>query len=168
VETGWKIGAPMTSLISPETTRVLRHLVATIAFRASRSLRDAPAALESVCLADGGMTARELILHMTNVMAFALATVTGTERLHHDALDWQGDIDRFYSLLAQVDAKLAEGAAMEPGMDLKLVQGPFADALTHVGQLHAMRRMAGAPGPPTNYIRADVKIGRIALKDQPE
>lgn len=155
-------------VISPETTRILRHLIATIAFRASRSLRNAPASLENVRLADGGMTARELIVHMTNVMAFALATVTGTERLQHDALEWQQEIDRFYSLLGQVDAKLAEGAVMEPGMDLKLVQGPFADALTHVGQLHAMRRMAGGPVPPTNYIKADVKIGRIALKDQPE
>ena len=158
----------MTSVTSPDTTRILRHLVATIAFRASRSLRDAPAVLESVRLADGGMTARELVLHMTNVMAFALATVTGTERQRHDPLDWPQEIDRFYSVLAQVDAKLAEGATMEPGMDLKLVQGPLADTLTHVGQLHAMRRLAGGPVPSTNYIKADVKIGRIALKDQSE
>ena len=158
----------MTSVISSDTTRVLRHLIATIAFRASRSLRDAPEGLETVRLAEGGMTARELLLHMTNVMAFALATVTGTERLRHDPLDWQQEIDRFYALLGQVDTKLAEDAAMAPGMDLKLVQGPLADALTHVGQLHAMRRVAGGPVPSTNYIKADVKIGRIALKDQIE
>ena len=157
-----------TSVTSPDTTRILRHLVATIAFRASRSLRDAPAALESVRLADGGMTAGELVLHMTNVMAFALATVTGTERQRHDPLNWTQEVDRFYSVLAQVDAKLAEGVTMEPGMDLKLVQGPLADTLTHVGQLHAMRRLAGGPVPSTNYIKADVKIGRIALKDQSE
>jgi hypothetical protein len=154
--------------ISSDTARIVRHLIATIAFRASRSLRDAPASLENVRLADGGMTARELINHMNNVMAFALATVTGTERIRHDALDWQQEIDRFYSLLAQVDARLAEGATMESGMDLKLVQGPLADALTHVGQLHAMRRLAGGPVPSTNYIKADVRIGRIALKDQSE
>ena len=155
-----------TSGISSDSTRILRHLVATIAFRASRSLRDAPASLENVRLADGGMTAGELVLHMTNVMAFALATVTCTERVSHDELDWQQEIDRFYSILAQVDAKLAEGAIMDPGMELRLVQGPLADALTHVGQLHAMRRLAGGPVPPTNYIKADVQIGRIALKDQ--
>jgi uncharacterized damage-inducible protein DinB len=157
-----------TSGISFDTTRILRHIVATIAFRASRSLREAPASLENVRLADGGMTARELLNHMTNVMAFALATVTGTERLRHDPSQWQQEIDRFYSILAQVDAKLAEGAVVDPGMDLRLVQGPLADALTHVGQLHAMRRLAGGPVPPTNYIKADVQIGRIALKDQVE
>jgi uncharacterized damage-inducible protein DinB len=157
-----------TSVISSDTTRLLRQLIATIAFRASRSLRDAPAALENVRLGEGGMTARELVHHMTNVMAFALATVTGTERIRHDALDWPREIDRFYSLLAQVDSRLAEGAIMDAGMDLRLVQGPLADALTHVGQLHAMRRMAGEPVPATNYIKADVQIGRIALKDQTE
>lgn len=157
-----------TSVISSDTTRVLRQLVATIAFRASRSLHDAPATLANVRLGEGGMTARELLHHMTNVMSFALATVSATERLRHDPLGWEQEIDRFYSLLSQVDAKLAEGAVMDPGMDLKLVQGPLADALTHIGQLHAMRRMAGFPVDPTNYIKADVAIGRIALRAQTE
>jgi hypothetical protein len=156
------------SKLSPETTRILRHLVATIAFRASRSLRDTPAGFEDVRLSDGGMTARELVLHMTNVMAFALATITGTERMRHDALGWPQEVARFYSLLSQVDTKLAEGAILEEGMDLRLLQGPLADALTHVGQLHAMRRKAGAPVGATNYIRADVQIGRLGLKDQAE
>ena len=55
---------------------------------------------------------------------------------------------------------------MEDGMDLKLVQGPLADALTHVGQLHAMRRKAGAPIAAANYIKASVQAGRTGLKDQ--
>ena len=154
--------------LSPDTTRILRHLVATIAFRASRALRDTPEDFESVRLAEGGMTARELLLHLSNVMSFALATVSGTERIRHDAVKWPQEVERFYSLLAQIDTRLAEGASVLAGMDLKLVQGPLADALTHVGQLHAMRRMTGSPVPPTNYIQVEVQAGRIALKDQPE
>jgi hypothetical protein len=119
-------------------------------------------------LADDGMTAQELVLHMTNVLAFALAVVTNTERVRHEPLDWQSDIDRFYTLLGDVDARLAAGAAIEAGMELKLVQGPLSDALTHIGQLNALRRKAGIPVPPTNYIKADVQIGCIALNDQPE
>ena len=156
------------SNLSSDTTRIIRHLVATIAFRASRALRDTPEGFEDVRLAEGGMTARELLQHMSNVMSFAFATVTGAERIRHDAMDWAQEVQRFYSLLAQVDAKLAEGAALEAGMDLKLIQGPLADALTHVGQLHAMRRKSGNPVPPTNYIKADVQAGHLALKDQPE
>jgi uncharacterized damage-inducible protein DinB len=157
-----------TANLSSDTTRLLRHLIATIAFRSSRALTNAPEGFADERLAEGGMTARELLLHMSNVMSFALATVTGTERVRHEAAEWTQEVDRFYSLLGQVDAKLAAGASMEAGMDLRLVQGPLADALTHVGQLHAIRRKTGHPVPPTNYIKADVQAGRTALRDQGE
>lgn len=156
------------SRLSPDTTRILRHMVASIAYRGSRSLRNPPPGFENIRLADDGMTARELVLHMTNVTAFSLAVVTNTERVRYEALDWKGEIDRFYALLGELDARLAEGATMEPGMELKLVQGPLSDALTHVGQLNALRRKAGAPIAPTNYIKADVRTGCIGLNDQPE
>jgi hypothetical protein len=152
--------------LSPDTIRILRHLVATIAYRASRSLRDAPPAFENARLAGDGMNARELVLHITNVLSFALATVTQTDRVRHDAREWQAEVNRFYALLGELDARLAEGPSVEEGMDLRLVQGPLADALTHIGQLHALRRAAGAPVVPTNYIKADVQAGRIKLSDQ--
>ena len=155
-----------TTKLSSDTARILRHLVATIAYRSSRSLRDAPANLESIRLADSGLTARELVLHMTNVLAFAMATVTGKERVRYEALGWYQDVERFYSLLGALDTELTKGAVIEEGMDLKLVQGPLADALTHIGQLHAMRRKAGAPVTPVSYIKADVHAGRTALQDQ--
>ena len=44
-----------------------------------------------------------------------------------------------------------------------LFQGPVADALTHVGQLAMMRRMAGAPIRGENYFKADITAGRVGL-----
>jgi uncharacterized damage-inducible protein DinB len=154
------------SALSPDTTRILRHLVATIAYRSSHSLRDAPAGFQDVRLAEGSMTAGELVFHITQVLSFALAVVNGTERVRYEALDWPQEVARFYAMLGELDASLASGARMEDGMDLRLVQGPLADALTHVGQLHAMRRKAGAPIAPTNYIKANVQAGRTTLQDQ--
>jgi hypothetical protein len=153
-------------VLSADTIRVMRHLVATIAFRSSRAIRGAPPGFDSVRLAEGGMSARELLLHMSNVMAFAYATVTHTERATHDPRDWPGEVDRLYSVLAALDAQLGAGASLEPGLDLKLVQGPLADALTHVGQLMTMRRKAGAAVPGMNFMKADIQTGRIALDDQ--
>jgi len=153
--------------LSADKTLMLRHMVAAIAYRASRSLRDAPSGYENVRLADDSMSAKELVLHMTNVTAFALATVTHTERVRHEPRDWKGEVDRFYALLGELDARLAAGVSLEPGMDLKLVQGPLADALTHIGQLHSMRRKVGAPIAPSNYIKADIQTGRTALAEQP-
>jgi hypothetical protein len=154
------------SRLSPDTTRILRHLVATIAYRAGHSLRDVPPGFEEVRLAEGGKTAGELVFHITQVLSFAVATVTGTERVRYEPQDWTREVERFYSVLGQLDANLAAGASVEEGMDLKLVQGPLADALTHIGQLHAMRRKAGSPIAPANYIKAEVQAGRTALKDQ--
>jgi hypothetical protein len=156
----------MVSKLSSETTRVLRHLVATIAFRASRSLRDVPDTLAGFRPTESAMTAKELVCHMTNVMAFAVSALTQTERVRHEPVAWSQEIERFYSLIEAVDKALAGGAVVEEGMELRLLQGPLADVLTHVGQLHTMRRQAGFPVSPTNYIKADVRIGRVALHDQ--
>lgn len=41
------------------------------------------------------------------------------------------------------------------------MQGPVADALTHVGQLAMMRRLAGAPIKAENYFVADIAGGRV-------
>src|SRR4029079_4842 len=101
--------------ISSDTTRVLRPLLATLAFRASRSLHRCPTDFETARSSGGAMTAGELVLHMTNVLAFAHAAVTGKQRVRHEALGWHAEIDRFYALIADLDAKLAEGAEMEDG-----------------------------------------------------
>ena len=154
-------------VLSGDTVRMMRHLVAAIAYRASRSLRDAPAGFGEVRLSEDSMSAQELVLHMSNVTAYAIAMVSHTERVRHEPRDWTGEVERFYALLGELDAKLAAGVSLEAGMDLKLVQGPLADALTHVGQLHSMRRKAGAPIAPANYIKADIQTGRTGLAEQP-
>jgi hypothetical protein len=43
----------------------------------------------------------------------------------------------------------------------KLFQGPVADALTHVGQIAMLRRMAGAPVRGENYHKAHIIAGRV-------
>jgi hypothetical protein len=38
----------------------------------------------------------------------------------------------------------------------RLLQGPFSDAMTHAGQLAMLRRLAGSPVPPENFIVAAI------------
>ena len=114
------------------------------------------------------MTAAELVRHMTQVLAFALAVLTRTERTRHEPLEWDGEVERFYTVLGAVDAAFAAGAPIDREGERRLVQGPLADVLTHIGQLHALRRLIGAPVPPESYLNADIRIGRLALHDQPE
>ena len=155
--------------MTADSERLLRHLVATIAYRASRSLRDAPEGYADVRATASSMSAVELVCHMTNVLAFALATITQAERVRHDRLTWDGEVERFYGVLRLVDEAFAAGPgrpALAPETELMILQGPLADVLTHVGQLHALRRLAGAPVAPEAYTKADIRIGRIDLDAQ--
>ena len=43
----------------------------------------------------------------------------------------------------------------------RLFQGPIADALTHVGQIAILRRLAGGPVKGESYFVADIVIGRV-------
>ena len=54
-----------------------------------------------------------------------------------------------------------------PGAAEKLIQGPLADALTHVGQLAMLRGMAGAPVRPESFARATVTPGRVGPDQAP-
>ena len=73
---------------------------------------------------------------------------------------WDADIARFFGLLEAFDRRLASGAplAVEPE---RLFQGPVADALTHVGQIAMLRRMAGCAMSGENYFVAAIETGRV-------
>jgi hypothetical protein len=80
--------------------------------------------------------------------------------------DWNTEATRFFSNLAALDQALAGEAPIGGSVDRpveKLVQGPLADALTHVGQLAMLRGMAGVPVRPESYARADIVIGRTGM-----
>jgi hypothetical protein len=146
---------------SDARTHTLRHLVATIAFRATVALRGFPGEAVSTPVADGVRTPLELLAHLADLMHWSALLVRG-EGLPRRAVDasWEAAEARFYEGLAALDAALVAGIAPDADVD-PLIQGPFADALTHVGQLLLMRRLAGAPAPAQGYPRAEVVVGVV-------
>lgn len=147
--------------LSGDTTRLLRHLLATIAYRSRLSIGEAPDGFQSLRLAEGAMTALELVNHMTNVLGYVRSRITHEERVRHDLMDWRGEVARFYETLGQLDRTFAAGVELGEDEDLKLLQGPLADTCTHIGQLAALRRLAGKPVAGENYIKADIRIGHL-------
>jgi len=73
---------------------------------------------------------------------------------------WANDVSRFHAALTAFDAYLNSDKPLQAGPE-KLFQGPIADALTHVGQIALMRRLAGAPVKGENYFVADISAGRV-------
>jgi hypothetical protein len=140
---------------------LLRHTVATVAYRANKALAGAPPEFAAFRLDTTSRTPSEILTHMGDLFDWALAIVNGREQWHSSTpLPWEREVVRFFAALEAFDARLAQpeplGATAE-----RLFQGPIADALTHIGQLAMLRRVAGCRIPGENYFVAAVSVGRV-------
>jgi hypothetical protein len=146
---------------------LLRHAVATVAYRGSKTLRDAPANFSSFTCGGGCLSAGALLAHLGDLFDWSLSmTNRNPEWREAGPRSWDEDVRRFYASLAAFDARLASDQPLQVPLD-KLLQGPVADALTHVGQLAMMRRLAGSPIRSENYFIAEVVNGRVGPEQTP-
>jgi hypothetical protein len=146
---------------------VLRHLVATLAYRAGKVLRDPPAGFESTSFGPATRRPVHIVAHLADLMAWGVTLARGEYKWTAGGSDsWDVEVRRFFEGLAALDGELASRDLRDGSME-KLIQGPIADALTHVGQLSMLRGMAGAPVRPESYARAEIMAGRIGPDQAP-
>jgi hypothetical protein len=151
---------------SEATRAFLRHTLATVAYRGSKCVRGAPESFATFRVSDGGRTPVEILAHMGDLFEWALWMAKGKNVWRNATpLPWDQEAHRFFTSLQQFDAHLASGAPLERPAE-QLFQAPIADALTHIGQLAMLRRLAGAPIRGENYAMADIAIGVVGA-DQP-
>ena len=155
----------MTPALSPDTKlEMLRHTVATLAYRGAKTLRGAPADFSTFRPAPGSRTPGEILAHVCDLFDWALKLADGSHEWHSTApRNWEEDSARFFAGLEAFDRRLASGVATGFAVEL-LFQGPVADALTHVGQIGMMRRMAGSPIRGENYFRAKISAGTVGAE----
>ncbi|MGD9722448.1 MAG: hypothetical protein AB7O59_13165 [Pirellulales bacterium] len=146
---------------------LLRHAVATLAYRGGKVMRGAPAGFGDVRIQADTRSALEILAHMGDVLSWAVRATSGDESWQPEApRTWTAAVDRYYATLAQLDAALAREAPLSCSAE-SLLQGPIADALTHIGQLATLRRVAGLPVPGEDYSIAEVVIGRVGPQQSP-
>ena len=142
----------------------LRHALATLAYRAAKPMRDAPAHFSGLRAAQGSRSAGEILAHLGDLMDWALSLARGTEKWHSSKPQaWPDDVQRFFTALSALDQQLASAAVLGAPAE-KIFQGAIADSLTHVGQISMLRRLAGAPVRGENYAVARIEIGRTGLE----
>jgi hypothetical protein len=147
-------------------TRVLRHTLATLAYRGAKTLRGAPAEFAALRAAPSTRTPAEILAHMGDLLDWALSMVEGRQAWRDSAPPpWDEEVTRFFRALEALDKRLASAPSEAP--EERLFQGPVADALTHVGQLAMLRRMAGAPMRGENYFVAKIRVGTVGLQQAP-
>jgi hypothetical protein len=144
-----------------EKRALLRHTVATVAYRGSKAVRGAPASF-AVFSPDGSpRTAAKILAHIGDLFDWALSQARGAEAWTESTpLDWDREVERFFTSLERFDEYLASDAPLAAPPE-RMFQGAIADALTHVGQLAMLRRLAGAKIKGENYARADIQAGRV-------
>jgi hypothetical protein len=142
---------------------MLRHTLATLAYRAGKVLRDAPDGFSGFTPAAGSRSAGQILAHMGDLMDWAVSIVEGKQTWRESSPRlWDEDAKRFFEGLERFDGALAAHGP-DQRLERKLFQGPVADALTHVGQLAMMRRLAGAPIRGENYFVAEIAAGRVSV-----
>ena len=145
----------------PDAKRdLLRHALATVAYRGGKTLRDAPESFAALKSSVSARTPAQILAHVGDLFDWALSLARGAEAWHDSTpLPWPLEVERFFTALTAFDAHLLSGSALATPPE-RLFQGPVADALTHIGQLAMLRRMAGAPIRGENYFKADIVAGR--------
>jgi hypothetical protein len=139
--------------------KVLRHMVATVAYRGGIAITDAPENFTSFRAHETTRTPGEILAHIGDLLEGSLHLVKGEMvYLTSTPLPWNDEVTRFFSAVKAFDSYLASEAPLACPVE-KLVQGPVGDALTHVGQIVMLRRMAGAPIRSAAYFTAEIVAG---------
>ena len=147
---------------TPDPKReLLRHIVATLAYRGGKALRGAPEGCAGFRASEKTRTPGQILAHIGDLLDWALSMAKGHEEWR-DAppLSWEKEVARFFAALQVFDAYLESGRPLSSPAE-QIFQGPIADALSHVGQIAMLRRLAGAPVKGENYFRAGITTGRV-------
>jgi hypothetical protein len=146
---------------------LLRHFLAALAYRSQKALRGAPAGFGDFQAGSQTRTPKELVRHMTSVLGYARTYFIGGHYRPEPLPDIDREVVRFHEMLADLGRHLSGGTPLSDTTPARLLQGPFADVMTHVGQLAMLRRLAGSPVPPENFILATVDPENLGPEQPP-
>ncbi|HEV8509209.1 MAG TPA: hypothetical protein VGQ48_02025 [Gemmatimonadales bacterium] len=147
---------------------LLRHFLAAIAYRTQRALRDAPEHYPTFSAGHRVRTPVEILRHMTSLMGYVRSFfVGGAYPVKPEPLPtFKDEINRFHEVVEAVGELMSSDAPCAITTE-QLLQGPFADTMTHVGQLAMLRRLADAPVAPENFMYADIRADRLGANQPP-
>jgi hypothetical protein len=147
--------------MSTDSRTLLRHTVAVVAYRGGKAVRGAPSSFADFRVGEHTRTPAQILAHIGDLFDWALSIAQGQQTWHNSTpLPWGAEVERFFATLASFDAYLASDQPLGAPAE-RLFQGPVADALTHVGQINMLRRLADSPIRGENYFKAQIETGRV-------
>lgn len=149
--------------MNDDKRELLRHTIATVAYRGRKVLAGAPDGFSTFRINDTSRTPGEILAHICDLYDWANWLARGEPTFKQtEPGEWSADVARFFAALKELDDYLASDKPLGRSPE-NLFQGPIADSLTHFGQIAMLRRIAGAPVRGESYARADITVGRVGL-----
>lgn len=144
-----------------EKRELLRHVVATVAYRGGMAVSGAPDDFAAFRVSEGVRAPAELLAHIGDLLEGSLYLLKGEMvYLTSSPLPWDDEVSRFFAAVRRLDAYLESDAPLACPLE-KLIQGPIGDALTHVGQIVMLRRVSGSPARAESYFTAEIVPGTV-------
>ncbi|GIK52024.1 MAG: hypothetical protein HUU03_10555 [Planctomycetaceae bacterium] len=144
---------------------LLRHFVAALSYRLKRVTAGAPENFGEFKQGEA-RTPTEILHHINDLLRFANGRFRAQATQMIARGPWADELKIFSLQASDLDHALLElplkGVVNGRPMTLEqLLHGPLCDAMTHVGQIALLRRLAGSPLTAENYVRADIRAGRL-------
>ncbi len=151
-------------MASPDKLHMLRHFLATLAYRGTNILSDMPSHIATLRPGDSVRTPVEILNHINGVLTYAHSHMTSYDSTRPPPREWDDEVARFFEVLGQLDTSIQEQTSLVGTNEEKLLQGPLADAMLHLGQIGIFRRLAGSPVAAENYVQASIEVGQLEYK----
>ena len=152
----------------PGVRALLRHALATLAYRAGKTVRGTPDGYADFIASPDSKSPRAILAHMGDLLDWTLRMARDGERKWTEAAPraWEAEQARFFASLRALDDHFASELPIrfDPAV---MFQGGIADALTHTGQLAMLRRLSGHKMKGENYSRAEIVSGRVGSDQAP-
>ena len=149
-----------------EKSNLIRHFLASIAYHATKGIKNAPDIYPELDIGNGVRNPRRILHHITGVLSYAHSFFEHYNTTYFDLKSWDEEIDAFYDIMFKLDKSLQVKKPNEVTLE-QLLQGPLSDTMAHIGQLLMLRRMADSPIPSENFLYADIQRGVVG-PNQPD
>jgi hypothetical protein len=141
---------------------LMRHFLATLAYRCRKVVLGAPKDFGDFDAGHGVRKPTEILSHMSGVLIHAQSFLAPLENTRMPLGTWEEEVGRFFRILSELDKSVESGMRWNGRTEEQILQGPLADAMTHIGQLAMLRRMASSPIPKESFDEAAIRPGDVS------
>jgi hypothetical protein len=139
---------------------LLRHIISTVKYRFEKSINGGHKAFSEFSLGKGSRSPKEIIHHMNDVVYSSRVFIDQESfpQKEIEQLSFEREIERFQTELSKID-QLLQKKDLDINYSKRLLQGPFSDILTHIGQIAMLQRLVDNPIEGEDFSRIEIRTG---------